>query len=149
MFVVLQIFTFGHPLCADLDPWLAESLDHCCGRNLESSSSFSCIIRVSYYMMVLMDYLDDVGLNCSEGITWEGSFGNVFALSLVVTTLGLELNSSAGHDTSSQHVTVKLLLGGETKDIEGILSVLKLLVVINGSNSGLALGDIDIVVDVR
>ena len=29
------------------------------------------------------------------------------ALSLVVTSLGLELDSTAGHDGSSQHVTVK------------------------------------------
>ena len=39
----------GHPLCADLDPWLAERLDHGCSRNLESSSCFSCIFHVSYY----------------------------------------------------------------------------------------------------
>ena len=80
--------------------------------------------------------------------TWEGSFGNVFTFCLIVTTLGLELNSSAGHDTSSQHVTVKLLLFSKAKDIEGILSVFKLLVVIDGLDLGLALGDVDVIVDV-
>merc|ERR1719245_2698315 len=50
--------------------------------------------------------------------------------------------------TSSQHVAVELLLLRETKNVEGILGVLKLLVVIDGSNSSLALGHIDVVVDV-
>ena len=36
----------------------------------------------------------------------------------------------------------------EAEDIEGVLSVLKLLVVIDGVDLGLALGDIDVVVDV-
>ena len=80
--------------------------------------------------------------------TWEGSVRNVFTFCLIVTTLGLELNASAGHDTSSQHVTVKLLLRGKTKDIEGILGVFKLFVVIDGINLGLALGDVDVIVDV-
>merc|ERR1719515_37723 len=44
---------------------------------------------------------------------------------------------------------VELLLLRETENVEGILSVLKLLIVINRGNSGFALGDIDIVVDVR
>ena len=80
--------------------------------------------------------------------TWEGSIGNVFTFCLIVTTLRLELNSSAGHDTSSQHVAVELLLRSKAKDIEGILGVFKLLVVINGVNLGLALGDVDVIVDV-
>ena len=36
----------------------------------------------------------------------------------------------------------------EAKDIEGILGVLELFIVINGVDLGLALGDIDVVVDV-
>merc|ERR1719346_395707 len=48
----------------------------------------------------------------------------------------------------SQHVAVELLLGREAKNVEGVLSVLQLLVVVNRGHSGLALGDIDVVVDV-
>ena len=81
-------------------------------------------------------------------LTWEGSFGNVLTFCLIVTSLCLELNSSTGHDASSQHVTVKLLLGGKAKDVEGVLSVFKLLVVIDGINLSLSLGDIDVIVDV-
>ena len=80
--------------------------------------------------------------------TWEGSVRNVFTFCLIVTTLGLELNASAGHDTSSQHVTVKLLLHGKTKDIEGILGVFQLFIVIDGFDLGLSLGDVDVIVDV-
>ena len=36
----------------------------------------------------------------------------------------------------------------ETKDVEGVFGVEKLLVVINGINLGLSLGDIDVVIDV-
>ena len=36
----------------------------------------------------------------------------------------------------------------EAEDIEGVLSVLKLLVVIDGVDLGLALGDVDVIVDV-
>ena len=39
-------------------------------------------------------------------------------------------------------------LWGKAKDVEGILSVEKLLIVINGVDLGLSLGDIDVVVDV-
>ena len=67
---------------------------------------------------------------------------------LVVTTLGLELNATAGHDTGGQHVAVELLLSAEAEHVEGVLSVLKLLVVIDGVDLGLALGDVDVVVDV-
>ena len=41
----LAQLTFGHPLRADLDPWLAEGLDHRCARDLESSGCFSCILH--------------------------------------------------------------------------------------------------------
>ena len=40
-------------------------------------------------------------------------------------------------------------LWGKAKDVEGILSVEKLLIVINGVDLGLSLGDVDVVVDVR
>ena len=80
--------------------------------------------------------------------TWEGSIGNVLTFSLIVTTLGLELNSSAGHDTSRQYVTIKLFLFSEAKDVECILGVFKLLVVIDGFDLGLALGDVDVIIDV-
>ena len=50
--------------------------------------------------------------------------------------------------TCSKHVAIKLLLHLKAQDIEGILGVLKLFIVINGVNLGLALGDIDVVVDV-
>merc|ERR1719394_1607042 len=79
----------------------------------------------------------------------KGVWGDLLQLSLVITTLLDVDNTSSSHDTSSQHVAVELLLLRETENVEGILSVLKLLIVINGSNSGLTLGDIDIVVDVR
>merc|ERR1719443_2193067 len=72
----------------------------------------------------------------------------MFTLSLVITTLSLELNTSKGHDTRCQHVTVPLLLFSKSKNIEGILSVFKLLVVINRVNLSLTLGHIDVVIDV-
>ena len=53
--------------------------------------------------------------------TWEGSLRYVFTFCLIVTTLRLELNSSAGHDTSSQHVAVKLLFLAETISMMQIL----------------------------
>ena len=76
---------------------------------------------------------------------------NVLAFSLVVTSLRLELYPSAGHDSGSQAVAVKLLLLAETismmqiiflidcesgflpeaQNIEGILSVLQFFIVID------------------
>ena len=70
-------------------------------------------------------------------------------LSLVVATLGLVNDATACHDTSGQHIAIKLLLFSKSKDIEGILSVEKLLVVIDGVDLCLSLRDIDVVVDVR
>ena len=81
-------------------------------------------------------------------LTWEGRLGNILTFCLIVATLRLELDSSTGHHTSSQHVTVKLLLDGKTEDIEGVLCVFKLLVVIDGIDLGLALGDVDVIIDV-
>merc|ERR1719232_375743 len=117
---LLASLTLGDPLGADLDPGLAESLDHVEGINTTEGSSFP---RISVR-------------------------SNMFTLSLVITTLGLELNTSKGHDTRCQHVTVPLLLFSKSKNIEGVLSVLKLLIVINGINLSLTLGHIDVVIDV-
>ena len=70
-------------------------------------------------------------------------------LSLVVATLGLVNDATASHDTGGQHVAVKLLLGSKAEHIEGILSVEQLLVVIDGVDLSLSLGNVDVVVDVR
>merc|ERR1711963_73610 len=118
---LLNSLTLGDPLGSDLDSWLAESL--------EQGSSFN-------------------SAECGH-LSSKGVWGDLLQLSLVITTLLDVDNTSSSHDTSSQHVAVELLLLRETENVEGILSVLKLLIVINGSNSGLTLGDIDIVVDVR
>merc|ERR1711892_383638 len=112
--------TLDDPLGSNLDPRLTESLDHGSSINSKSSSHLS----------------------------WEGLRSNSLAFSLVITTFGLELNATTGHDTSSQHVTVKLLLLCESKNIEGIFSVFELLVVIDGCDSSLTLGDVDVFVDV-
>ena len=56
------------------------------------------------------------------------------ALRLIVASLCLELDSTAGHDGSSQHVTVKLLVRSKAEHVEGVLRVFKLLVVINRVN---------------
>merc|ERR1719430_2020275 len=117
---LLAGLTLDHPLGSDLDPGLAEGLEHGLGVNSKGSSS----------------------------LTSEGSEANISNFSLVVTALGLVDDAAAGHHTGSQDVAVKLLLWGETKNIEGILSVEQLLVVIDGVDLGLALGDIDVVVDV-
>merc|ERR1719150_1134942 len=117
---LLAGLTLSHPLGSDLDAGLAESLDH------------------------------GSGIDTKEGgaLAREGVGSNLLALSLVITTLGLELNTTEGHDSSCQHVAVPLLLLAESKHIEGILSVLQLFIVVNGGDSGLALGHVDVVVDV-
>ena len=46
------------------------------------------------------------------------------------------------------HVAIEFLLVRETKDVKGVFGVEKLLVVINGVDLGLSLGDVDVVVDV-
>merc|ERR1719210_3023867 len=112
--------TLGHPLGADLDPGLAEHLDHLERVDLERASCFSR----------------------------ESVRTNELALSLVVTTLGLELDSTTGHHTGGQHVAVKLLLVGESKHVEGILGVEELFIVVDGIDLGLALGHMDVIVDV-
>merc|ERR1719150_2006268 len=82
------------------------------------------------------------------GLSSEGVGSDLLALGLVVTALRLELHTAESHDSSSQHVAVELLLGRESKHVEGVLGVLQLLVVVNRGDSGLALGDVDVVVDV-
>ena len=112
--------TLGDPLSTNLDARLAEGLDH--GSTINTTEG-SCFAR-------------------------EGVWAHIFTLRLVITTLGLEFYTAKGHDTSSQHVAVKLLLFSEAQHIEGILSVLQLFIVINRCNSGLTLGDISVVIDV-
>ena len=64
---------------------------------------------ISFHILLIRNWF------CIDGgnSTWKGSLRNVFAFRLVVATLGLELNPSAGHDAGGQHVTVKLLLRAE------------------------------------
>merc|ERR1712223_2278739 len=95
-----------------------------------------------------LDHLERVDLERSGDLSWEGVRSDGLTLSLVVTTLGLELNASVAHNAGSQHVAVELLFGAEAKDVERVLSVLELLVIIDGVDLGLTLGDIDVVVDV-
>merc|ERR1719510_2658911 len=118
---LLASLSLGHPLGSDLDPGLAEGLEQGLGVNTKGSS----------------------------GLSREGFHAVISNLSLVVATLGLVNDATAGHDTSGQHVAIKLLLFSKSKDIEGILSVEKLLVVIDGVDLCLSLRDIDVVVDVR
>merc|ERR1719393_51626 len=117
---LLTGLTLGHPLGSDLDPGLAEGLEQGLGVNAKGSSS----------------------------LAREGLHAVVSNLSLVVTTLGLVNDATASHNTGSQHVAVELLLLCEAKDVEGVLGVEKLLVVVDGVDLGLALGHVDVVVDV-
>merc|ERR1711899_147185 len=117
---LLAGLTLHHPLGSDLDPGLAVGLDH----------------------------LERVDLERSGDLSWEGVRSDGLALSLVVTTLGLELNATVAHNAGSQHVAVELLFGAEAKDVERVLSVLELLVIIDGVDLGLALGHVDVIVDV-
>merc|ERR1719232_1984551 len=90
---LLTSLTLGHPLSSDLDPGLAEGLDHSEGIHTTESSS----------------------------LAREGVRSNLLALSLVITTLGLELHTTTGHDRGSEHVAVILLRLRESENIEGIL----------------------------
>ena len=67
---------------------------------------------------------------------------------MIVTALGFIDNATTGHDSSCQNIAIKLLLWVEAQNVEGVLSVKKLLIVINGVDLGLTLGDIDVVIDV-
>merc|ERR1719195_1671081 len=117
---LLAGLTLGDPLGTDLDPRLAEHLDHLHGVHSEESGR----------------------------LAREGVGADLLALGLVVTALRLELHAAAGHHTGGQHVAVELLLLRESKNVEGVLGVLQLLVVVNGGDSGLSLGDVDVIVDV-
>ena len=68
---------------------------------------------ISFHILLIRNWF------CIDGgnSTWKGSLRNVFAFRLVVATLGLELNPSAGHDAGGQHVTVKLLLRAEEYEV--------------------------------
>merc|ERR1719317_1566779 len=117
---LLTSLTLDDPLSSNLDSRLAKGLDHSEGINTAK--------------------------RCS--LTREGVWANKLALSLIITTLGLEFNSSEGHDTSCEHVAVKLFLLRETQYIEGIFSIFKLFIVINGGDTCLTLGDIDVIINV-
>ena len=134
MFTVM----FTHPLGADLDPWLAERLDQVESIHLQGSGHFP---RESVW--ALKQLFDNWIL---DGRSYDATYS--LALSLVVTSFCLELDSTAGHDGSSQHVAVKLLIRRKAENIEGVLGVFELLVVVNGVDLCLALRDIDVVINV-
>merc|ERR1719412_287017 len=117
---LLAGLTLGHPLGTDLDPGLAESLDH----------------------------VEWIHTAESGGLTWVSVGTDLLALSLVVTALGLELHTTECHDGGSQHVAVVLLLLGEPENVEGVLGVLKLLIVVDRIDFSFALGHVDVVVNV-
>merc|ERR1719204_909140 len=117
---LLAGLALGHPLGSDLDPGLAESLE-------EGSSGAA---------------------KAGGGLSGESIRGNGSQLSLVVTTLGLVDDATTGHDGGGEHVARELLLRVKAQDVEGVLSVEQLLIVIDGVDLGLTLGDIDVVVDV-
>ena len=96
----------GHPLRPDLDPRLAERLDHVKGVHPEEAGDFARV----------------------------GVRPRVLALRLVVPPLRLELHSTAGHYSGCQHVAVVFLLLPKAEHVEGVLSVLQLLVVVNRVN---------------
>jgi len=112
--------TLSDPFSTNLDPGLAEGLDHSSRVHTTECSSFSR----------------------------EGVRSNSLAFSLVISTLGFEFNTAKGHDSSSQHVAIKLFLFSKSKHLESILSVFKLFIVINRFNLGLSLRHIDIIIDV-
>merc|ERR1712180_186233 len=74
--------------------------------------------------------------------------GHLTRLSLVITTLLDELNFTTAHYSSSDFVAIPFFLMGEANNVKGRISHLQLLIVINGSNSNLALGYIAVVIDV-
>merc|ERR1711863_53201 len=118
---LLAGLALGHPLSSDLDPGLAEGLEQGLGVNTKGSS---CLARERFNAVISN-------------------------LSLVVATLGLVNDATASHDTGGEHVAVKLLLRSKAEHVEGILSVEQLLVVIDGVDLSLSLGNVDVVVDVR
>merc|ERR1719266_2528775 len=117
---LLAGLTLGDPLGTDLDTGLTEGLDHGDSINTETLSNLPCDI----------------------------SFLGQLAFSLVVATLGLVLNLTTAHDTGGDLHAVPGLLLSEANDVEGIHGVLKLLIVIDRGDGGLALGDKAVEVDV-
>merc|ERR1719328_702165 len=117
---LLTGLTLGHPLGSHLDPGLAERLEESSSGTAKAGGSLS-----------------------RESVRSNGS-----QLSLVVTSLGLVDDATTGHDGGGEHVARELLLRVKAQDVEGILGVEQLLIVINGVDLGLTLGDIDVVVDV-
>merc|ERR1712048_912735 len=99
---LLHSLTLGHPLGSDLDPGLAESLEQRTGLNTAQSSH----------------------------LAREGGDVDLLQLSLVVTALLDVDDASSSHHTGGQHVAVELLLLRESKNVEGVLGVLQLLVVV-------------------
>merc|ERR1719282_32764 len=79
---LLTGLTLGHPFGTNLDPGLAEGLDQ----------------------------MESINTTQSSGLARVGVRSNLLTLSLVITTLGLELNTTEGHDSSSEHVAIILLL---------------------------------------
>ena len=86
-------------------------------------------------------------VDAAEGGRLAGDLWGVW-LALLIPPLLLELHLAHGHDGGGELVAVPLFLLREAEDIEGVISVLELLIVINGRNSGLTLTDIRIEVDV-
>merc|ERR1719266_2154916 len=117
---LLAGLALGDPLGTDLDTGLTEGLDHGDWVNTETLGN----------------------------LPWDVSFLGGLAFSLVVATLGLVLNLAAAHDTSSDLHAVPGLLLREANDVEGIHGVLKLLIVVDRGDSGLALRDKAVEVDV-
>merc|ERR1719356_1986524 len=100
---LLAGLALGHPLGSDLDPGLAEGLE-------EGSSGTA---------------------KAGGGLSGESIRSNGSQLSLVVTSLGLIDDATAGHDGGGQHVARELLLRVKAQDVEGVLGVEKLLIVID------------------
>merc|ERR1719232_946114 len=118
---LLNSLSFGDPLSSNLDSWFAESFYHSSGINTECSSSFASKMVKS----------------------------NIRQLSLIITTFLDILNTTAGHNTCSQDIAIKLFPFFKSKDIEGIFCILKLFVIVNGSYGCFTLRDVDVVIDIR
>merc|ERR1712226_92025 len=73
---------------------------------------------------------------------------HVIKFSLIITTLLLELNLTTSHDSSSDLVAIPFLFMTEANTVKGSISVFQLFIVINGSNSDLALRYIGVVIDI-
>merc|ERR1711881_234122 len=110
----------GHPFGTNLDAGFAESLDHLYSVNTPQGSN----------------------------LPWNVSLLCTLILSLIITSLGGVHNFSAGHHTGSNLKAVPGVFFTKSKDIKGIKSVFTLFIVINGGDSGLALGDEGVIVSI-